>query len=394
MARDRRAAESLAEQLRSIRFDRICRQLLHGVWYGWAVGEAMWRVDGARVVLADLIVRSPDRFWWTSDGKLLLRSWGRPEGEPVPEGKFVVLARLGEHDDLPYAPGLARWCFWPVWLKRHGLEFWSVALEKFGAPTAKGKYRRGALDEEKAALLELVRSLATGSGIIVPDDQDIELLATAQRAGGSGGGDFEAFISYLDRSITTTILGQSSTTDQGPWRGTAEVQRAVRDETIAADARLLDSALNTTIARWITHWNFPGAAVPRIHRDAEPADDLDRRASRERLIARTTGLRPTMRHVVDVYGGEWTASSAPGGTDPPPSAPGEPRDPGEEDPRAEFVEGDEEDPVAALTARARASIGPLVDPWVDAIGEQISNSDSLGGGSESDSRGWSWTRVR
>ena len=105
--------------------------------------------------------------------------------------------------------------------------------------------------------------------------------------------------------ITTTILGQSSTTDQGQWRGTAEVQREVRDETIAADARLLDSALNTTIVRWLTGWNFPSAAIPQIRHDAEPADDLNARARREKIIAQTTGWRPTMEHVVDVYGGEW-----------------------------------------------------------------------------------------
>ena len=186
MARDRRAAEAIGEQLRSLEFQRICRQLLHGVWYGWAVGEAIWKPGRTRVELEDLIVRSPDRFWWSPEGELLLRTWTRPLGEPVPAGKFVVLARPSEHGDLPYAPGLARWCFWPVWLKRHGLKFWSVALERFGAPTVRGKYPRNASETEKRALLDMVISLATGGGIIVPDDQDIEALASAQQTRGPG----------------------------------------------------------------------------------------------------------------------------------------------------------------------------------------------------------------
>ena len=332
-AADKAAAEHLAEQLDGIKFTRICRQLLHGVWYGWAVGEAMWGRDASRVVLEDLVVRSPDRFWWSSDGELLLRTWKMPEGAPVPAGKFVLLARPGEHGDLPYAPGLARWCFWPVWMKRNGLKFWSVALEKFGAPTAVGKYPKNADVNEQKKLLSIISSLATGAGVAIPEDQVIELLATTQRIGGSGGSDFASFIAYLDRCITTTILGQSSTTDQGPWRGTAEVQKDVRDETVASDARLLDATLNETIARWLTEWNFPGAAIPQIRHDAEPPEDLDRRAKREEVITRTTGWRPTMQHIVDVYGGEW-----------------------EEPPRAEPVEpGGGDVPDDAMLAASRAA---------------------------------------
>ena len=381
------AAADLAEQLERLDFARICRQLLHGVWYGWAVGESMWARDGARIALDDLVVRSPDRFWWAPDGELLLRTLAAPEGAPVPAGKFVVLARPGEHNDLPFAPGLARWCYWPVWLKRHGLKFWSVALERFGSPTAKGTYPRGAKKEEQDRLLRLINSLATGAGVAIPEGQDVELLETSRRAGG----DYAEFCRYLDHMITTTILGQSSTTDQGQWRGTAEIQMEVRDETIAADVRLLDSALNTTIVRWLTEWNFPGAAMPAIRHDAEPADDLDARARREKVIAQTTGWRPTMEHVIDVYGGEWEdnpnavvddptdddndATLAEGATDPPSGAAGGGRDAGGDEPDATAEE--EDSPVPALTDRARRALGPAVDAWAARIRADLETAGSI-----------------
>ena len=132
-------------------------------------------------------------------------------------------------------------------------------------------------------------------------------MESARRAGA----DFEEFVKYLDSAITTTLLGQSSTTDQGPWKGTAEIQKDVRDEVIAADAHMLDDALNHTISRWLTEWNYPGAAIPRIRRDAEPPEDLDKRAERERIISETTGLKPTQAHVEAVYGGEWEEAPAP-----------------------------------------------------------------------------------
>ena len=103
---------------------------------------------------------------------------------------------------------------------------------KVRCPGVKGTYPRNASAEQKADLLDLVQSFATNLGVILPEGQEIEIVESARRAGG----DFLAFVAYLDRTISTTILGQSATTDMGPWRGTAEVQRDVRDETVAADA--------------------------------------------------------------------------------------------------------------------------------------------------------------
>ena len=311
-AHDRAAADELARQLADAGFDAVCRQLLHGVWYGYAIAEALWAREGAQVVLDRLIVRAPDRFRWSAEGTPLLRTETAPLGEALPAGKFVILRRPGEHGDLPHGPGLARWCFWPVWLKRHGLKFWSVALERFGAPGVKGTYPRNATEGQKAELLALVQGFATSLGVVLPEGQEIEIVDSARRAGG----DFEAFVAYLDRTIATTILGQSSTTDQGPWRGTAEVQRDVRDETVAADCRLLDGALNATVARWLSAWNFAGAAPPRIRRDAAPPEDLDARARREAVIAQTCGLRPTRAHIERTYGGDWEGG-APSSPTPP-----------------------------------------------------------------------------
>ena len=140
---------------------------------------------------------------------------------------------------------------------------------------------------EVQKLLKVVSSIASGAGVALPEGQSIELLQSAARAGG----DFKDFVGYFDTSITTLLLGQSSTTDQGPWRGTAEIQKDVRDEVIASDCHLLDAALNMTIARWLTAWNFSGAAPLRIAHDASPPEDLDKRASREETIG-STGMTP------------------------------------------------------------------------------------------------------
>ncbi len=303
-AGDRAAAEDLGAQLAALPFDRICRELLHAVWYGYAIAEAIWEIDGDRVRLADLRTRAPERFRWSAAGEPLLIGAAAPGGARLPAGKFVVLRMPAEHGGRPHGHGAARWCAWPVWLKRNGLRFWSIALDKFGAPTPKATYPPGASDAEIDGLLVALEQIATGAGIALPEGQEIELLDSARRAGG----DYAAFAAYLDRAIAKAVLTQTATTEIGPWRGTAEVQARAGETVIRADARRLDGALNTGIARWLTAWNHPGAAPPRIVRDVESPEDLDARARREEIVARTTGLRPTAAHVAAVYGGAWEAA--------------------------------------------------------------------------------------
>ena len=263
--------------------------------------------------LHDIKVRAPDRFRWSRNNELLLRTWQNALGAPVPDQKFWVVTRPGEHGDTPYGPGLARWCYWPAWLRRHGHRFWATTLERFGAPLAKGRYPKGDL-QSKEQVLRSLQNMASGSGIALPEGQDIEIMIAAK----SVSADQSSFAGYMDKMISKVILGQSSTTEQGPWRGTAEVQKDVRDEVVASDCRLLDQSFMRSIATWLTGWNYPGAAVPIVMRDASPSEDIDARATREGTIHAMTGLRPTLRHVEQVYGGEWESAPAPIG------APGEP----------------------------------------------------------------------
>ena len=349
--RDRKAAEDLTTKLAGIKFETICKKLLHAIWFGYSIGEVIYAPDYGTVRMHDIRVRAAERFRWNTDNQPLLKTLENPAGSPLPENKFVILRRPGDHDDIPYAPGLARWCYWPAYLKRHGLKFWAIALEKFGTPTAKGKYQRGATDDEKDMLLDILMALANGLAVALPDDQEIDLLEAMRRSGG----DFDIFCRYMDALITTTILGQSSTTDQGPWRGTAEIQMEVRDEAVAADCRMLNEALNSTISPWLTDWNFPGAAYPIITRDTDPPEDLDARVDREEKISKMTGLRPTRRHIEETYGGEWEESGRPSQSGTGAGA---------------MFADDHDDPITAAALEAaqdwRLQMEPVVRPLLDA----------------------------
>ena len=344
-AKAERAADELREALLAIDFNAAFREMLHCVWYGYAVAELIWEPGPSRVELADIRTRAPERFRFAPDGSLRLLSRERPHGVEVPEAKFWVARMPAEHGGRAHGPGAAPACFWPVWLKRNGLRFWAVALEKFGAATA--TVRRDASPEEVEHALETLRRLAAGTDITLTEGQEIKLLEATRRSGG----DHAEFCRYMDTLIVEAILLQTATTDMGPWKGTAEVQKLVRDERVATLARLVCESFNRTAARWLTDWNFPGAPYPRVVREVVPPEDLNERVRRDEIIARMSGRLPDPAYIEATYGGKWLPA--------PPSA--------TPVPGARFAAPATPDAIARGVDAALDGWAPLMEPLVQPV---------------------------
>ncbi len=307
-AQDKAAAEDLAEQLSALEIDRITRELLHAIWYGYAIAECIWEIEGQRVRLADLRIRHPSVLTWDPLTRApLLVTRARPAGQPLPPAKFVLLTNPRAHGGQPFGPGAGAWCFWPVWLKRHTYSDWAVALERFGTPIAVAKTRRNAPPQEIDAALETLAAIAAGTSINLPEGVEIDILESSRRSGG----DFNIFCRDMDRMIADVIVGQHGTAEIGQHVGTGEVHMKVLERLVTADARRCAAALRRSIATWLTTWNFPGAAVPRLTRDTAPPEDLEARARRDLLVAQASGRRPTSAYIEQVYGGEWEETPGP-----------------------------------------------------------------------------------
>ena len=311
MRRDRQAAEDLDRQLACLEIDRITRELLHGIWFGHAIAECIWEIDGGRVRLADLRVRSPEVIRWdpiTHEPLLLTRQ--TPAGQPLPPAKFVLLTAPRIHGGQPHGPGIGNWCFWPVWLKRFACSSWATALERFGTPIATATVRNRTGEEAQAEMREALTALAalaSGTSLVLPEGIEIDVLESGRRAGG----DYEIFIRDMDRMIADAVIGQHGTAEIGPHVGTGEVHMKILERLVTADARRCADALRRSVATWLTHWNYPGAAVPLLRRETAPPEDLKARSERDLNIAHASGMRPTRDYIEDVYGGSWEDAPPP-----------------------------------------------------------------------------------
>ncbi|MBF0402305.1 MAG: DUF935 family protein, partial [Magnetococcales bacterium] len=154
----------------------------------------------------------------------------------------------------------------------------------------------------------------------------------------------------------------------------AQVHERMLNQVVQADGNLVASSFNRSVMVWLTDWNFPGAATPRLSFVTDEPDDLDARAAREKTIYETTGLKPTRKHVETVYGGEWEEST-PQPTQQPAAA--------EQSPPAQFAEGNlfpaqqAVDAVAFDNDELQAIAAALLKPILARMQEGVSPEELL-----------------
>lgn len=274
------AAEKLNDNLVSLGWDRVTRKMLFATFYGYSVAECLWEARDGLWQFKDLRVRHARRFRYDDAGNLRLITRVNWNGELLPDHKFWVATAGASDDDEIYGRGLAEWLYWPTLFKRNGLRFWNNFLDKFGAPTAVGKYPAGTPQDQVNNLLAALQAIQTDTGIAIPERMVIELLQVAK----SGVADYEQLCRYMDECIAKVVLSQTMTTQDGSSRSQAEVHADVKLEVVKSDADLLSDSFNAGPARWWTDFNYgPDVASPRVMRDVEAETDT-------KLAAETDGL--------------------------------------------------------------------------------------------------------
>ena len=284
-----RAAELVRNCITAINFDKVTENFLDALMKGYAVGEIMWEDDSELGIIrpAEIRSRKPQRFVFrlTDNGfETRLVTMNSPfDGIALPERKFIVFT-YGKKYENPYGTGLGNSVFWPVYFKRKGITFWLTFCDKFGSPTAVGKYPINATQNERETLCEALRCITNDYGIALSEGMEVSLLEAAK----SSTDTYEKLARYMDEQISEVVLGETGTTNQSGSGGSNardQVGNEIRLETAKADADALCECLNETLVRWIIDLNMPGAPLPKLWRNFEQADDLSVKADRDIKLA-------------------------------------------------------------------------------------------------------------
>lgn len=299
---DRLAADDLRTQLESASFDAATTHMLGAIVRGFSVCELMLELRGTRIALAGFKRRRSRRFTFKRTGELVML---RPERRDMPARKFWTWRYGGDDDDV-LGVGIGSALYWPVWFKRVGLKSWSLFLEKQAQGTPYAKLPAGATKTEEHRMLELLGHITQGGRIVVPKHIELSFLESAR----DSSGDFDRFCARWDASIAKIIVGQTMQTDDGSSRAQAEVHERGSGRISATDADLLCESFVRGPARWLTEWNWPGAATPSVFRQTTTPESLEVIAERDAKIAQL-GYRPTAKRIAEVYGEGYEPVPAP-----------------------------------------------------------------------------------
>jgi len=301
-ADDSAGAQEIADFVRSALDDtgltQMIKELLQAILYGFYVAELMWGIKDGQVVPVKIMDKHPRRFSFTMERELrLLTPQNMIEGEPVPDRKFIVFS-WGSSDN-PYGKGLGQKLWWPVWFKKNGIKFWLIFLEKFGMPTAVGKYPPGTPPEQQKALLDAIDAIQNETGVKIPETMAIDLLEASR----TGKVTYETFCEYMDRQISKAVLGQTASTEGTPGKlGNEQSQEDVRQDILKADADLICEKLNTTLIPWIVDYNFPNVTdYPKLWLRIEPEKDLKELAERDDTLVSNIGLPVGKKYFYETY---------------------------------------------------------------------------------------------
>lgn len=368
---DIKAANHLRAQLQRIGWDSLTDKMLYGVHYGFSVAELLWDAQDGLYGWKAIKVRRRRKFKFTNSGQLRRFDGSDPvNGVEAPAPYFWHFTTGADNDDEPYGVGLAHWCYWPVLFKRQGIKFWLIFLDKFGMPTTHGKFPVGSLDSEKNRLLQACEAIATDRSIITPDGMVIELIEAAR----SGTADYKVLHDTMNDTIAKAIIGQTASSQGTPGKlGNDELQGDVRMDIVKADADLVCESFNLGPVAWMTEFNFPGAAVPRVFRVIQEPEDANTLAERDTEV-KSLGFKPSLAYIKETYGDHWEEAVTKDDTLDPNAKPTDTLDgkqPGD------FAENAVRELPDAIADRLERDAGPELQRWVDRLQTAVEESSDF-----------------
>ena len=157
---------------------------------------------------------------------------------------------VGEKRDLGLLAKVA-----PLFLyKKQAMVAWSQYSDLFGVPVRVGKLskkERQTFDE----MVSFLKNMGNSAYAVIGKDDEIELLETGKTSGQEV---FNSMISMLNNEISKLILGQTGTTDEKSFVGSANVHERILGLYLESDTRFIENVFTHQLIPFlIKYHNFP-----------------------------------------------------------------------------------------------------------------------------------------
>lgn len=254
---DKNILELIYQVFDSIDIYDLMDTILDARLFGMQPIEIIW--DNVETNFIPIRISGRPFQWFGFDTDNNLRFMAESAGEDGEEchpDKYLVPKNDASYSN-PYGVGLLSMCYWNVYFKKHGKDYWAEFCEKFGAPWVVGNILDSTADDEvKDEVQKALTNIISSNTMVKNKTWELDV----QMAGVKQSGDtFEQFINDCKSENAIIFLGHEASTQSTAGKlGNDQNALAVSERLIQEDKRLVQKTFNDLVKK-ICAYNFPTA---------------------------------------------------------------------------------------------------------------------------------------
>jgi phage gp29-like protein len=258
--------KEMEEVFGEIDFNELVSEIMDAIFFGYSVVELTWKKDG-KLLRPDKITGKPQEwFIFDKNNELRLRKYKHgfylfEEGEKLPPFKFILTQHKPTFTN-PYGEKILSRCYWPVTLKKGGIEYWQLMMERYGMPYLIGRYPNTFTATQKTEFLEQLKQMVADNITIFDEALGIELKESPQFDIGQL---YENLVKFHNREISKAVLTVTLTTEiekTGSYKA-GEVHKEMLQFLGESDRKLVETSLNKIID-YYCELNYGSIERPKI----------------------------------------------------------------------------------------------------------------------------------
>jgi len=279
----------------------IIGDIMDAIFFGFMVQEIEWEKDGKKLFPKKLIGKPQEWFIFDKRNELRMRKYKNgyyfyEEGEKLPPYKFVLTQHKPTFTN-PYGEKILSRCYWPVQLKKGGIEFWQLMMERYGMPYLVGKYPNTFTELQKKEFLEQLEDMVKDNITIFEETLGVEIKDSPKYEIGQL---YENLVKFHNKEISKAVLTVTLTTEVegvGSYKA-SEIHKDMLGYLGVSDKKLVESSLNKLID-FFCELNYGNVERPRIKLIKKEAI-VEESAERDRLLSKI-GVKFTKEYFMKRY---------------------------------------------------------------------------------------------
>lgn len=289
------------EMLRKLPLNKIKSDVLDAIFFGFTVGEIEYKLNGNLIEPVNVTGKPQEWFIFSRNNEIRLRKYSNgiylfEDGEKLPEYKFIVTQYNPTYTN-PYGQRVLSSCYWPVHLKREGIDFWQLMMARYGMPYLIGKYPNTFTTVQKNEFLDELKQMVEDNITIFEEGLGIEIKESPQYDVGQL---YENLLKFHNKEISKAVLTVTLTVElegTGSYKA-SDIHKEMLSYLGVSDKKLVETALNKLIEYYV-NINFGEGCYPKIKLNKKEAV-VEESAERDKLL-KDMGVNFTKEYFMKRY---------------------------------------------------------------------------------------------